>query len=137
MKYYSETLKKVFDSPEELEKAEKDAKAVEVKTAETKKALAKRVEEATNAVSDAYAEYEKAKDKAAEILDKSNAEVAKILQDAKDVIKKAEEEKYKAIRLFNEKFGAYTTTYNGEKALKEFDSIINRLDNWNNLLFWL
>ena len=82
-------------------------------------------------------EYEKAKDKAAEILDKSNAEVEKILKDAKDVIKKAEEERYKAIRLFNEKFGAYTTTYNGEKALKEFNSVINRLDNWNNLLFWL
>lgn len=52
MKYYSETLKKIFDTPEDLKKAEKAHKeklAVEEKKRAERSARAKEVEEAYKA----------------------------------------------------------------------------------------
>jgi len=66
MKFYSETLNKLFDSSEECAKAEADykkkleeKKAAEQKKAETRKARAQEVEDAMKAAAEARANYEK------------------------------------------------------------------------------
>lgn len=135
MKYYSEVLKKVFDSIAELEKAEKSHKEGLVKEAEGKKALATRIEQAGKEVDKAYEDYEKAKEKAAKVLEESNKNIETILNEAKDVIKKAEENKRDAIQKFNQRYGPYTTTYTGEKALNEFNKVVDSLSK-DFLRFW-
>ena len=66
MKFYSENLKKLFDSAEDCAKAEAEAKKVEEekriaeqKKAESRKARAKEVEDALKAATEARANYEK------------------------------------------------------------------------------
>lgn len=127
MKYYSEELKKVFNSPEELEKAESDAKELEVKEEESKKSLALRIDKANDEVEKAYEAYDAAKEEAAKILEESNEKIDTILKNAQKVIEEAESKKTEAIKKFNEKFGVYTTTYTGEKAIKEFNKRMDRL----------
>ena len=66
MKFYSETLKKFYDSAEDCEKAEvayqkelEAKRAAEQKKAETRKARAEEVEAAMKAAAEARAKYEK------------------------------------------------------------------------------
>jgi len=129
MKYYSEVLKKVFDTPEALNEAEAESKRAEVKKAESRKALAARVEQAQSNIDKAYECYDNALEEVQKILDESNAKAEKLLNAAKEDIKRAESEKLEAIRKFNEKFGPYTTTYTGDKAKHEFDKLVNRLED--------
>lgn len=137
MKYYSDVLKKVFDTPEELQKEEAAAKKLEVKKEESRKALSTRVEAAEKEVDAAYKHYEEICEKAAKILDEANEKVTVMLREAKDQIRSAEEEKTKAIQKFSEKFGTYTTTYTGNKALQEFQKITDRLkDDFVFPFFW-
>ena len=67
MKYYSEDLKKVFDSVDELEKAEKEAS---IKKEEEAKALSLKKEEA-KAVEDAYRNLVDTKKKAFKEIDEA------------------------------------------------------------------
>lgn len=129
MKYYSEVLKKIFDTPEALNDAEAESKRAEVKKEESRKALATRVEQAQSSIDKAYEDYDKTLEEVQKILDESNAKAEKLLKAAKENIKRAESDKVEAIRIFNEKFGPYTTTYTGDKAKHEFDKIINRLED--------
>ena len=61
MKYYSETLKKVFDTPEDLQKAEAahdKARAAEVAKQKERKARADEVSNARKAVVEAQKKYD-------------------------------------------------------------------------------
>lgn len=147
MKYYSEKLDKLFDSPEALADAEAGAKkrgtkkaAVEKTVAEepaqiTRKQLAADVEAADEAVKEAYANYETAKVKAEELSKKYLAEVNEILEPAQKAVKDAERVRYEAIKKFNDNFGAYQVTYTGARAADEMMKAFNNMNARANKLF--
>lgn len=128
MKYYSETLKRLFDTPEELAEHETAYARDKAKDDLSKKVLSQKIEDAEKAVDKAYKEYEDAKNRAAEILEASNQQVADILNDAKAKIREAEKERTNAIVAFNQKYGAYRVNYTGERAKTESERI-NRMIN--------
>lgn len=159
MKYYSEKLDKVFDTPEALEEAEDavvcscnkvdddfndknlnkcDCKE-EVK-APTKKQLASDVDAAEEKLKAAYAEYDVAKAQVEELTKTYLESVEAILTPAKEAVKNAEQARYDAIRRFNESFGAYQTVLTGDRAAREMIRAINEINSmqrkiWNNA-FW-
>lgn len=148
MKYYSELLNKPFDTEKECLQAEKEFKRQQAKETATKSAIsadkkfmASKIEEANIKLKEANENYKLARNKAAEILEKSNKEVEVILDEAKEVVRKAEQAKLEAVRAFNEKYGAYTTTVTGEQATEEFNKAISKLATdfnpfrWFNILF--
>ena len=133
MKYYSEKLDKVFDTPEVLEEAEaavctcnnvddnfKDDKLGNTEKKDLNKIPSKKqIEE----LSKTYLES-----------------VDAILTPAKEAVKKAEEQRYAAIRKFNNYYGAYQTVLTGDRAAKEMIRAINDINSiqrkiWNNT-FW-
>lgn len=159
MKYYSEKLNEVFDTPEALEAAEnaikksckhksctktdvnnlndkcdcKDAsKNVE---GPTKKQLAANVDAAEENLKAAYAEYEVAKKQIEELSKTYLESVEAILTPAKEAVKKAEQERYAAIRKFNESFGAYQVTLTGDRAAKEMMRAINEMNSIQRKVF--
>lgn len=160
MKFYSEKLNALYDSPEELERAEADVatkkksrkatqteaekmtKNTEKVVAEepkvpTKKQLAAEVEAADIAVKDAYAAYEAAKGAAEELSKKYLAELDAILDPAEKAVKEAEQRRYEAIRNFNDTYGAYQVTYTGSRASDELFKAINSMNDRANRLFKL
>ena len=143
MKYYSELLNKPFDTEKECLQAEKEFKRQQIKENATKSAIsadkkfmAGKIEEANIKLKEANENYKLARNKAAEILEKSNKEVELILDEAKEVVRKAEQTKLEAVRAFNEKYGAYTTTVTGEQATEEFNKAISKLAADFNLFRW-
>lgn len=128
MKYYSETLKRLFDTPEELAEHENAYARDKAKDELSKKVLSQKIEDADKLVDSAYKEYEDAKSRATEILEKSNRQVADILNEAKAKISKAEKERANAIVAFNQKYGTYRVNYTGERAKNESERI-NRMIN--------
>lgn len=158
MKYYSEKLDKVFDTPEALEEAESavytcnkvddnfkneklaDTEKKDLDKIPSKKQLAADVDDADARVKDAYAEYEVAKKQIEELSKTYLESVEAILTPAKEAVKKAEEERYAAIRKFNTYYGAYQTVLTGDRAAKEMIRAINEINSiqrkiWNNT-FW-
>lgn len=148
MKYWSELLQKPFDTEKECLQAEKEFKRKKAQEDVTKSAIsadkklmASKIEEADKKLKDANENYKLAKNQAAEILEKSNKEVQEILDVAKESVRQAEKDRLEAVRAFNEKYGAYTTTLTGEQATEEFNKAISKLTNdfnpfrWFNLLF--
>ena len=158
MKYYSEKLDKVFDTPEALEEAESavctcnkvddnfkneklaDTEKKDLDKIPSKKQLAADVDDADARVKDAYAEYEVAKKQIEELSKTYLESVDAILTPAKEAVKKAEEERYEAIRKFNNYYGAYQTVLTGDRAAKEMIRAINEINSiqrkiWNNT-FW-
>jgi exonuclease VII small subunit len=139
MKYYSEKLDKFFDDPFDLERAE-EQKELKEKAAneevEAKKAhLANRKKELANAIEDcdveldrAYQKYEEAKKICQKILEESNAQMTDILDKAKKEISDAQEKKAKYLAAFNNEFGTFKVSYTGDKALKEFEKMMNLFD---------
>ena len=154
MKYYSEKLDRLFDSPEELAAAEApkarkkkiasvvtEASDVPVQEAPpSRKQLAAEVEAADEAVKEAYVNYESAKVKAEELSKKYLAEVNAILEPAKKAVKDAEKVRYEAIRKFNDSYGAYQVTYTGARAADEMMKAISNVNSRANSLirdmFW-
>lgn len=151
MKYYSEKLNELFDTPEALAEAEATAKKKSSKKTKveevvpeepctpTKKQLAAEVDAADNAVKEAYANYESAKVKAEELSKKYLAEVAAIMDPAKKAVKDAEQRRYDAIKNFNDSYGAYQVTYTGSKAAEEFIKAISNMKRDSSFykdLFW-
>ena len=159
MKYYSEKLNEVFDTPEALEAAEnaikksckhKSCTKTDVnnlnnkcdckdtsKNVEgpTKKQLAANVDEAEEKLKAAYAEYEVAKKQIEELSKTYLESVEAILTPAKEADKKAEQERYAAIRKFNESFGAYQVTLTGDRAAKEMMRAINEMNSIQRKVF--
>ena len=158
MKFYSEKLDCLFDTPEALEEAEaveksKSTKSKRKATAEqstktetketespTKKQLAVEVEIADELVKQAYADYESAKVKVEELSKKYLSDVNEILEPAQKAVKAAEQNRYDAIKKFNDMFGAYQVTYTGARAaddmIKAFSNINDRADKIFRNLFW-
>ena len=147
MKVYSEILDKLFDSEKDCLKAEKDyaieqkkqekAKIAEEEKLKEEKALiskekkeyADKIAQTEEQLKSARENYKLAQDKAAEILEESNKQVSEILNSAKEEVKKAERAKRDAIVEFNNKFGAYTKSYTGEKAIEEFNKAVDLFTN--------
>ena len=152
MKFYSEKLNQVFDTPEQLEEAEKNVKSVSKKRAikeqvsqevvdtqtPTKKQLAADVEAADDKLKEAYANYEAARTRVEELSKKYLEETKEILDPAAKAVKDAEKARYAAIRKFNDSFGAYQVTYTGARAADEMLKAINNLNERSLLknLFW-
>lgn len=128
MKYFSEVLNKSFDTEKECLEAEKkeqtNKQIIEAQKSKHKKELAVAIEDADKQLNEANRLYDVAKQKAVDILEKSNKEVKEILETAEKEVKKANEEKLNAILAFNKEFGAYSVTYTGEKAATEYNNIV-------------
>ena len=155
MKFYSEKLDMMFDSPEALLEAEQGAstkskkrkKAVAEEVSQvvepavpTKKELAMAVERADEHLKEAYAHYESAKEAAKDLSKKYLEEVNNILLPAQEAVKNAEQARYQAIRKFNESYGAYQVTYTGARAADEMMKAISNINTKGNKIlrdmFW-
>lgn len=144
MKYYSEILNKTFDTEKECFDAEKafakeqkiNSDDKKTQNSKSKKELALAIQQAEKEIDEADKLYGIAQLKAAKILDESNRKAEEILEEAQKRVRDAEKRRLDAIQAFNMKFGAYTKTITGEKALDEFNKAIQRfhsvLDD-----FWL
>lgn len=136
MRYYSDELKKFFDSEKECRDAELKAKEAVERNKVTKASMAKAVEEADKQVELAYEELEQAKAKVKELQKKYDAEVDSIMNPVMETINKRVEDRTKAIQEFNKKFGVYTTTYSGNKAINEFLKTSDVLDSlWRSFYY--
>lgn len=149
--FYSDVLNKYFDSEEECKKAESEhalaKRAEEEKKNEIskqKKVLADDIEKAEKELDAAYSKleiareesdriYSDAKASVNQIYKEANEKVKILMDEAKAEVRKAQQNKVEAVKKFNEKFGVYTTTYTGNKALEE----IRRVNSWiNDLSSW-
>lgn len=128
MKYFSEKLNQTFDTEKECLEAERkdqvNKQILEGQKSKHKKELANAIEDADKKLNEANRLYDVAKQKAADILEKSNKEVKEILETAEKEVKKVNEEKLNAILAFNKEFGEYSVTYTGEKAAIEYNNIL-------------
>lgn len=150
MKYYSEKTKEFYDSAEacqnaessletqlalkkkleeDLKKAKEEANKLQV--SKEKKELATAIEKAEEKVSEAYNKLEAAYTQANEIISEAKSRANDIIKESRADLRKAQQEKYNAVSEFNKKFGTYTTTYSGERAMEE----IRRTNSWMNDLF--
>ena len=134
MKYYSEILKKLFDTEDELKTAEheKFIKEEKLKEEKHKKELEKEelrgaIEESRNALSECKERYEKAREEAARILEESNEKVEKVLNDAEIPLKNARKVFQDAVTDYTKKYGPYKVTYTGKEAEEKKDSVIKDL----------
>lgn len=149
MKFYSEKLDEMFNTPEELLHAEETTtkkkkrklenttkcEATSEESQPTRKQLAAAVETADEAVKAAYVDYETAKAKVEELSKQYLEQVEAILDPAKKAITAAEQRRYQAIKKFNETFGAYQVTYTGTKAADELFKALTSLNTRTNRLF--
>ena len=129
MRFYSDELKQFFDTEEALLSAEETAKQKKEAAKETKAKLAKAVEDADKALDDAYVALDEAKKEVEKLQKEYNEKVDAIMNPARDLIKECTKNRAEAIRAFNEKFGVYTTTYTGNKALNEMLKIDKLMDS--------
>lgn len=136
MRYYSDELKRFFDTEEQcLAEEEKARIAVEEKKI-TKAKLAKAIEDADNALDEAYEELKNAKEKVVELQKEYDEKVDTIMNPAYDKVKECTKARSEAIKEFNDNFGVYTTTYSGDKALNEFTKISNSMNQfWKRFYF--
>lgn len=135
MKYYSETLKQLFDTEDALLSAEVEAAKEKAAKEETKKSVAKEIEDAEVAVDNAYKALEEAKKVCAEILESSNKQVSDILENAKRTVADAEEARASAIKKFNKQFGPYQANYSGERAVREAERVNKLINGMFGLMF--
>ena len=151
MRYYSEQLDKFFNTEKECIEAESEVERkaeIEKKKQEEKaiadqklkKELAKKVDDAETALTEAYDSFKKKKEEADNFLKDAKIKYEKILDDAASDVRAAERNKMEAIKEFNSKFGVYSKVYNGDKAIKEMtriNSFLTDLFNFNGLdKFW-
>lgn len=136
MKYYSEILKKNFDTVEACNAAEKECQELQTKQTNEKKTLAKAVQDAEAKVDTAYKNIDAVTEKAKELSDKYLKELNEMLDPAKAALKEAQAERVNAIREFNNKFGVYTTHYTGDKAVDEFTRTTRMLNEFCKRFFF-
>lgn len=142
MKFYSEVLEKVFDDVDTLnsEEAAYQKKLAEQKAKEDaitsrKKELAKAVEVADNELDAAYEAYEEAKKTCDEMREETKRLIAEIMEPATQIVKTAQAKRLEAIQNFNKEFGAFRTTYTGDRAQKEFERSLSSFDTLFKQLF--
>lgn len=136
MKFYSETLNKLFDSEKELKDAEKAFEDKNLLKENTKKELSVRIEVAEEALDAAHKNYEAVREEAAKILDESNKQVIKMMNDAKAQITEAEKARTDAIVAFNQQFGTYRANYTGERAKRESERVNKMVDDMFRVIRW-
>lgn len=148
MKYYSDILNKLFDTPEALnqeekaykkqqQEAERKQKILQEKQAKeaaeleiSKKQYAAAVELADQQVSEAYKNLEIAKQDAKALSEEFMKKLSEIMEPAKQAVKEAETVRLQAIREFTSKFGVYKANYNGERAAEEYMRARSRFDDF-------
>jgi sugar-specific transcriptional regulator TrmB len=133
MKFYSETLNKLYDSEKELKAAEKAFNDQNLQKENTKKELSTKIEVAEVALDEAHKNYEAVREEAAKLMDESNKQIIKMMNDAKAKITEAEKARTDAIVAFNQQFGTYRANYTGERAKRESDrinKIVNDIFSW-------
>lgn len=129
MKYYSESLKKFYDSESDLLKAEEEEKKQQAIAETSRKEMAKNIEEANTRIDKAYQEYEVAKKKVDDLIAETRQKVKSILDPAKKEISDAENARMEAIKEFNEKYGVYTETFSGDKAVEQYNRVLNQINS--------
>lgn len=139
MKYYSENLNILFDSQEELEKAEKEATerkekeaAEKAQVSKEKKACSDIVKAADAKVEDAREKFLAARKEAREILDEADKKAREVIRAASKELSAAQEERYDALKNFNDKYGPYTMSFTGEKAYTEWKKAVEMFNNFFN-----
>jgi len=137
MKYYSDTLGKLFDTEEALEKAEAVHKEEEEKKAELatriskeKKELATRIDDTEKKLDEAYKDLDAARERAREIQKEALKKIEEVLHPAEERVKNAQMEKLKAVKEFNEKYGVFTTKLTGAKAAEEMSRVWRAFDSF-------
>ena len=103
MKYYSEDLKKFYDSEADLLKAEDEAKKQKDIAENSRKEMARKIDEANDRIDRAYQSYDAAKKQVNDIINEAKKQVKNILDPAKKEISDAENARMEAIKEFNEK----------------------------------
>lgn len=136
MRFYSDELKKFFDTAEKCMAAEEDARVAAEEKKVTKAKLAKAVEDADKALDLAYEELEKAKAQVEELQKEYDDKVDAIMTPAHDKIKECARARATAIKEFNDNFGVYTTTYSGNKALNELSKIDKMVNQFWKRFYW-
>lgn len=148
MKYYSEKLKKLYDSVEALEKeelaeqAKAEQKAAEEikkshKFAAEKKQAAANVEAAAEKVTNAYKHYIEEKNEANALINECNLLVKGRLNNALEIISNSVKEYNNALYAFNDKFGPYKKVLTGDKV-KTYSNISNHLnDSYFDPFLWI
>ena len=142
MKYYSESLKKFYDSESDLLKAEEEEKKQQAIAETSRKEMAKNIEEANTRIDKAYQEYEVAKKKVDDLIAETRQKVKSILDPAKKEISDAENARMEAIKEFNKKYGVYTETFSGDKAVEQYNRVLNQINStfenfWKPFYNWL
>ena len=136
MKFYSEELKRFFDTEEQCLAEEEKARVEAEEKKVTKAKLAKVVEDAEKDLDNAYEGLKIAEEKVAELQKEYDAKVDAIMTPAHDRIKECAKARAEAIKQFNDKFGVYTTTYNGNKAIQELDKLDSMINQfWKRFYF--
>ncbi len=130
MRFYSDELKKFFDTEEQCLAEEEKARVEAEEKKVTKSKLAKAVEDAEKDLDEAYAGLEEAKRQVAELQKEYDEKVDAIMNPASELIKECTRARAEAIKEFNDNFGVYTTTYSGNKALNEFAKASNMIDQF-------
>jgi DNA repair ATPase RecN len=136
MKFYSEELKEFFDTEEQCLAEEEKARVEAEEKKVTKAKLAKAIEDADKDLDEACAGLEVAKQQVAELQKEYDEKVDAIMNPARDLIKECTKARADAIKAFNDKFGVYTTTYTGNKALNEFAKLDNMMNQLWKRIYW-
>ena len=117
---------------EEAEKKENEKKSL---ISKQKKEKANLIRVAEIELDAAQANYDRAEEKAREILTSAKESARKLIADASKELKKAFNKKYETIANFNKEFGTYTTTYTGKEDLEEYNRLTRNFNNlWDS--FW-
>lgn len=146
MKYYSELTKKYYDNDAECLKAEaeftatkeaEEAKKKELanQISKEKKELSDAIDVASEALAEAYHDYEEAKKIVAELKEEFNKKAKDILDPAEECVRDAQKAKTDAIMAFTKRFGTYSMLYTGDKAYNEFKLASSWFDNFLNDVF--
>ena len=133
MKFYSEALKQFFDTEADCLSAEETARQEAESKKATKAKYAKAVKDAEEALKAAYQGVADAKDAVKELQKEYDKKVDEIMDPALARVKECLNARKEAIKAFNEKYGTYTTTYTGNEALQEYESIMK---NFFNRFYW-
>lgn len=136
MRFYSDELKQFFDTEEQCLAEEEKARIKAEEKKVTKAKLAKAVEDADKALDEAYEALNVAKDQVEELQKEFDSKVDAIMTPAYIKVKECIEARAQAIKEFNDKFGVYTTTYNGNQALNEVVKVNKILSNLFDRFYW-
>ena len=128
MKYYSEILKKHFDTEEQCLAEEETFRQQQEIRKNTKAKLAKDIEDASKEVDIAYKQLDEAKQEVEKLQQEYNDKVDAIMNPVKDRLQECLDNKRKAIEEFNKHYGPYTTVYKGDDAFKEWFRTVNNID---------